>query len=217
MKLNFTLTLSIALLFFGNCKAQDATIGFQSGAIINIYGGEGSSLSGFGFGLGMSGIIPIGESWAFRPEVNFQKRNFKDEYSYSSVFGNYSYESTEIEKNSMSYIDIPFLFQYTSSGKFGFYFGPQFGLNIGQKIKNEYSYKEVNLSTGEELSGSGTSESKYEGGLKEASIAIGPTYTFDSGLAIEMRAQRSIIIFQDGDNTTDYGWTLLQLGLRYNL
>lgn len=119
----------------------------------------------------------------------------------------------------MHYLDIPLLFQYNSSNRFGFFFGPQFGMNIATRIKAERYNKQVSSQTGEVFVQEGTTIEKDDwNSLREISFVMGPSYRFDFGLTLEFRAQRSIFLFNWGsDPTPESSWLLIQLGCRYNL
>lgn len=217
----FTRVLPIILLFFSKSViAQgNSTLGVQVGSFLNVASDDGTSFSGIGFGGGLSAIISLNDHWAFRPEVNYQDRRFIQKYDseYTNFYG------THVEKHTthydMHYLDVPLLFQYTSSNRFGFFFGPQFGMNIGVRTKEEDYIKTVSSQTGEVFIQEGTTiEKDEESSLKEISFVMGPSYRFDFGLTVEFRAQRSIFLFtSDSDPSLENSWLLIQLGFRYHL
>jgi len=217
----FTRFLPIILLFFSKSVIAQgkSTLGVQIGSFVNVLSDDGESFSGVGFGGGLSAIISLNDHWNFRPEVNYQDRRFNEKYDseYTNYYGLYIENSRT--HYDMHYLDIPLLFQYSSSNRFGFFFGPQFGMNIATRIKTESYSKHVSSQTGEVFVQEGTTIEKEDwNSLKEVSFVMGPSYQFDFGLTIEFRAQRSIFLF-----TTDSGpflessWLLIQLGCRYNL
>ena len=217
----FTRFLPIILLFFSKSviAQSKSTLGVQAGSFVNVISDDGESMSGVGFGGGLSAIISLNDHWDFRPEVNYQDRRFNEKYDsdYTNYYGSF------IEKDrthyNMHYLDIPLLFQCSSSNRFGFFFGPQFGMNIATRIKAESYSKQVSSQTGEVFVQEGTTIEKDDwNSLREISFVLGPSYKFDFGLTLEFRAQRSIFLFNWGsDPTQESSWLLIQLGCRYNL
>lgn len=198
--------------------AQEATLSFQAAPMLSIYSYDTEAMAGPGFTAGVSCNLPIGVHWSIRPELNYQQRIFREKYS--SEFDGTTFSGSEkgVYAYRFSYLELPVLFQYRNSGRLGFYIGPQFGLNINVTEIDNYEMEYTNKVTGEVSAESG--REKYSGEsyeLAEVSLAFGPNYTFDFGLAIECRLQRSIILFESGDPDFDQAWTLASLGVRYSL
>jgi hypothetical protein len=112
-------------------KAQDAAsgpaFGVKAGAnFSNLKATMGDeSESGdmkVGFHVGGFVNVPIGETFAFQPEVVFSQEGSKSE-----ILG------TDVNTN-LSYINVPLLIQYRASGFFA-ETGPQLGFLIGAKLK----------------------------------------------------------------------------------
>jgi hypothetical protein len=113
-------------------KAQDAAgaaFGIKAGAnFANIkYTVDGDSESGdmkIGFHVGGFANIPLGETFAFQPELVFSQEGAKQEIQ----------GIDEDAKVNLSYLNVPLLLQYNASGFFA-ETGPQVGFLIGAKAK----------------------------------------------------------------------------------
>jgi len=199
-------------------NAQNKTVGVVAGASYNILSFDQESVNGIGYTVGLTSFIPFGDKWGFRPEVNFQQRRLISKESDSFTSDDFNYAFNSESKISYYYIDFPLLMQFNGGTGFGFFVGPQFGLNIGGKEVYNSTEKYTDLGTGEVIIETNSETDKFKGdGLSEFSIVLGPTYTFDFGLSLELRAQRTIGILSDGDFDTEIAWTVFQVGARYSI
>ncbi len=214
-----TTSLAVFLLLIASpSMAQGPSMGFQSGALYNVYSYDGESESGFGYYFGVSGIFPIAKKWTIRPEVNLQQRNFKFDNSASYSDPNYSYEENYTERYKYQFLDLPLIVQYQANDRFAFYFGPQYGILVGAKYSEEYTGVYNDLESGEQYEDEGSySDDENYGDQREISLLAGMNYTFDFGLALDFRAQRSVIAAEYGEVESGLSWANFQLGLRYNL
>lgn len=64
--------LPIILLFFSKSviAQSKSTLGVQAGSFVNVFSDDGESMSGVGFGGGLSAIISLNDHWDFRPECS---------------------------------------------------------------------------------------------------------------------------------------------------
>lgn len=216
-----TFTTSFALLLIlitSQTKAQGPTMGFQSGGLYTVLSYDGESQSGAGYYFGVSGIFPIAKKWTIRPEVNLQRRSFKMNYNESYSGPDYTYEEDYTSKYNYQFIDLPLIVQYQANDQFGFYCGPQYGIAVGAEYSEEYTAMSKELDTGDAYEEEGSySEDRTYVDDKEISLLVGMNYTFDFGLAVDFRAQRSVIAAYYGEVDSDLSWANFQLGLRYNL
>lgn len=119
-------------------KAQDAasgpTFGVKAGANfanLKFTSGDEDESGDMKVGVHAGGFVnvPIGETFAFQPELLFSMEGAKEE------------ESGVEAKVSLNYINVPLLLQYTSSGFFA-ETGPQIGFLMSAKSKAEFQGQE---------------------------------------------------------------------------
>ena len=214
-------TLFVLALIMAACysSAQGPTIGFQGRTFLNInsYGTE--SINDIGYGGGIAGFFPFGEKWALRPEFNLQNRRYVQREESTQNNATYTSVSKSKDRLRSTYLDIPIVVRYQSKSRFGFSFGPQFGWNIGSHSRYESESKLTYLLTGdiEETSSTSNGPSSSDG-FMETSFLMGVGYKFDFGMAIDFRIQRTIFMFAGNYGLEwDRSWTLLSLGLKYDL
>ncbi len=215
-KILFILTLLILPLQF--VLTQEFNLGIQGGILFSRVGDNLEAYSGTGFTSGLSLEIPLNLQWAIRPEVNYQRRKLLVIDDYTSSGSNFIYESSAELRLFHSYIDIPVLMQYKSNNRFGFYFGPQFGALLASKYVEDLLATETNTTTGEkDVFRRHTVTRESSSRLNEISFALGPMYSFDFGLSIEGRFQRSVFLFNSDDIDFTVNWMQFQITARYNL
>lgn len=212
------LTFVTSILLFTGTYSQQANIGVQASTNINILSWSGEAYNGIGFNGGISVPIALGEKWSIRPELNFQIRRISTKSEETFTSSNYQSTSTSINLLSYNYLEFPVIFSYKSKHGFGFHLGPQFGSMIS--MYNEYTstYEETFLTTGEVNESHRTGIEKEEAPMiKEISILLGPSYNFDFGLSVEVRVQRSVLWFNRLDPSFETAWSVVSLGIRYEL
>ena len=121
-------------------KAQDAAgpaFGIKAGANFanlkyTVDGDDESADMKIGFHVGGFVNIPIGETFAFQPELVFSQEGAKQEIEMLD----------EDAKVNLSYINVPLLLQYNASGFFA-ETGPQVGFLIGAKTKLDDAEEDI--------------------------------------------------------------------------
>jgi hypothetical protein len=204
--------------FAFHTSAQSTTLGIQSNVFSSKLSFDGEVMNGFGYGGGISANFSIGKNLSLRTELNVQKRNISMNSESKEESTYYAYESNQTYKMEFAYIDFPILLDIKTASGLGIYFGPQYGTNISASYREEFSYSETDLETGETYSGSGSDqEDLNELNLGEVSFAVGTNYMLKNGLGFDLRLQHSLAVIDDGEWDSELAWTQVQFGVRYNL
>ncbi len=213
MKNIILLLVSISLGFMG--ISQVASLGLQGAGFLNIIRSS-ESMHHFGYGGGINAYIPINERMGIRPEINFQMRRFLENEAESFSMGNTNFDYEYTERTTFRFIEMPVLFVYKLTDRLSIYLGPQYGLNYALRYQIDERLSYISRTTGENI----TEDQTYlmertDTDLQEFSLVAGPSFYFDFGMSLELRAQQSLALF--GKDADDYNsWTLVQALIRYN-
>jgi hypothetical protein len=170
-------------------NAQDAasgpTFGVKAGVnLANLKAKSGDeSESGdmkIGFHAGGFVNVPIGETFAFQPEVLFSTEGFKEE------------EDDEKMTLKLNYINVPLLLQYNASGFFA-ETGPQIGFNMSAKAKIESGGQDLEVDVKDEM------------GIKSTAFSwvVGLGYKTQSGFGFGARYNLGLSSIIDSEDDED--------------
>ena len=140
------------------------------------------SVIGFTIGAGFN--FPVSEIISLQPELNFIRKGFKGENSYHENFDGYEYSEDSEAKVALNYLEVPVLAKFSFGGETKFFLiaGPSFGIGLGGKAKEKYSYVEkINGQVVESESDSETTKVKF-GDASEEDEAIYFENRLDLGL-----------------------------------
>lgn len=116
-----------SLFLITSTHAQHVNLGIKGG--LNLYSIHSDNNAETkikpGFNLGLLGHIHIKNKFALQPEIVFSSQGYK----YKLITGDH-------EKVSLNYINIPVLFQYMFNNGFRIQAGPQLGILVGARSKN---------------------------------------------------------------------------------
>jgi hypothetical protein len=139
-----------AILFFAGASLASAqTIVPRLGVTLSTVkadSDEDSEIkSTIGFTIGAGFNIPVSEMFSVQPELNFIKKGFKVEESYSEDLDGYAYSEESNIETTLNYIELPVLakFSFGTDTKFFFVAGPSLGFGLGGKAKMDYKYSET--------------------------------------------------------------------------
>ena len=120
------LITSAASAQHGNAPTGHVSIGIKGGAnLYNIHNDNSTSYdSKVGFNVGLLGHIHVAPHFALQPEIQFSTQGAKFDLANSTT------------KLNLNYINVPILFQYMWDNGFRLQAGPQAGLLISAKSKN---------------------------------------------------------------------------------
>ena len=97
------------------------------------------SLPGFKFGVVAQ--VPMGETFAFMPELNFVHKGIKQSVSVSQTAGGITISSQTDNQTSFNYLEIPLNVAYKATSSAGSFFGglgPVFSLGLSGKSKSHH-------------------------------------------------------------------------------
>lgn len=173
------LFFAFAIFFAGTMSAQQVNFGAKAGVNFASIGGDeieeieeiGGMDGKTGFHLGFIAEFPLGESFAFQPEVLYSSQGAKTEGNFEGVDFTY--------KLNLDYINVPLLVKYYFTPNLNLHAGPQLGFLV--KAEEEY-----------EASFDGESESetvdiKDDTKGLDFALAAGLGYKLDMGLFFDAR------------------------------
>ena len=199
-KILCTLALAAATLGLSTAaSAQGLTYGLKAGAnYANLWGKNQPSGSGYAFGFvgGVAVNYSFNDLASLQVEGLFSQKGYKvKDYSYEDAANNkYKAEGTQI----LNYVDIPVLVKI-NAGPIFFEAGPQVGLLINSRLRDDYKVKNA---AGEDIiERTSTTDKNAIIGYNKVSRTTGGIPTFDIG-----------VIAGVGFNVTQS----LSLGIRYN-
>ncbi len=120
--------------------AQEESIRFGAKAGLNLSNISGDKLFGeidtdsrTSFHIGAVVEIPLGEKFAFAPELVYSAQGFKTEFAESNEFFTFSTEQT----TKLNYLNLPLMAKYYIAQGFSIQAGPQIGFLLSAKSEGE--------------------------------------------------------------------------------
>ena len=118
--------LGAALLFAGFAQAQTPTFGIKAGLNIAKFAGDPDPNSEFNTGLaaGVYTNVPLSSGFSFEPSLEYSQKGAE----FTTALNN------EL-KTKITYLDLPIMFKYNVTPKFGLLAGPQVSFFLSQESK----------------------------------------------------------------------------------
>lgn len=167
-------------------------------------GGNLSSITGsdskskLGFYAGAFVNIPISEAFTIQPEVVYSQQGAKAKDDYEMA----TYKVTNMEQ-TLSYINVPVMLQYSATPKFYLEAGPEFGILVNAQTKGDINGQTFKASNKDSLK-------TFNFGL-----GIGLGYKFTPNIGINARYITGLTkIVKDGLGDSSKN-TNFQLGINY--
>jgi len=173
--------------------------GLKAGVNIANYGGdaEGTDARIAPYFGGFANFA-ISEKLSFQPELLYSmkgaKSSYKDEWE------------EEETTDKLSYLDIPLMLKYNVAGGLNLQAGPQVGLLLGAKQKNEYKSDE----------GSGSVEMDVKEYMKKIEFGLGFGLGYDFGaFGIDARYNLGLSNIYDSEEDVKITNNVIQIGVSY--
>ncbi|MFZ5552231.1 MAG: outer membrane beta-barrel protein [Bacteroidota bacterium] len=199
-------------------NAQKAGIDFSNNYFISTLNYDKTSIPGWGFGAGVAVPFFAGKKLSIRPELNYQLRIYNSKSS-SHAEDNYSITESEYQStDKYHFLELPLIFLVKPQKHFGFLFGIQFGKAVKSGYSYENTFTTTNKSNGQVSTSKNSNSGEFDDlNLSELSLNAGISFHLGNGFAFEVRGQRSLVLFVDGETDTEISWGTVQLGIRYEL
>lgn len=181
------LILLMSILSVNYCFAQHSSFGIKGGANVSNIWIKNNNSSDYkaGFYVGVLDHVHLTRQWAIQPELMF-----------SSIGGKFK-TGSDTYNTDLNYINLPILFQYMFGEGFRVEAGPQLGLLVSAKDKNNGNSSDV--------------KSSFKTG--DFSFPIGLGYLSPAGLGVDARWVPGLSDIQKSGLST--GNNTFQIGLFY--
>ncbi len=188
MKFYFFAVMAVLMMAGTTASAQHSHIGIKGG--LNLYNVHHDSDTKYdykaGFHAGLLAHLHISDHFALQPEV-----------VYSTQGANYKYFNTTTKFN-LDYINVPVLFQYMFENGFRLQAGPQLGVLINARSKNDnFSYNH-----------------KDELEPIDLGVTVGMSYVSSSGFGVDARYVHGLTSISKNNSFNFYNRGF-QLGVFY--